>query len=204
MLVDGYPIDIHDGLVRQARQLASPNFDQRPPGAAIELLVIHGISLPPDQFGGPWIDRLFTNTLDCDVHPYFDRLRGLRVSSHLLIRRDGELVQYVPLHLRAWHAGVSEFAGRSACNDFSIGIELEGSDQCPYTEVQYERLLPLVQALRTAYPAITPERVVGHCDIAPGRKTDPGPHFDWVRLRAALAGATHAEVSRRAEGERCG
>lgn len=179
-------IDTSQGLLLEARQLPSPNFNERPAGADIELLVIHGISLPPNEFGGPYIDQLFTNTLDCNSHAYFEGLRGLRVSSHLLIRRCGELVQYVPFGARAWHAGVSEFCGRSACNDFSIGIELEGSDDCPYTAAQYERLLPVCRALMAAYPGITPERVVGHCDIAPGRKTDPGPFFDWQRLRRGL------------------
>jgi AmpD protein len=180
-------IETSNGLILEARQVPSPNFNARPLGTAIDLLVIHGISLPPNEFGGPYIDQLFANCLDCNAHAYFEGLRELRVSAHLLIRRDGELVQYVPLTERAWHAGVSSFCGRQACNDFSIGIELEGSDDCPYTEAQYQRLLPLCRAIMTAYPAITPERIVGHCDIAPGRKTDPGPLFDWGRLRAALA-----------------
>ena len=179
-------IDTRTGLVLTARQQPSPNFNARPQATVIDLLVIHGISLPPGEFGGPYIDQLFSNTLDCNTHAYFDGLRDLTVSAHLLIRRDGELVQYVSLRDRAWHAGVSEFCGRSACNDFSIGIELEGSDDCPYTDAQYECLLPLCRAIMDSYPAITPERIVGHCDIAPGRKTDPGPAFDWDRLRAGL------------------
>ncbi len=148
--------------------------------------MIHGISLPPDEYGGPWIDHLFTNRLDSGAHPYFEEIQGLRVSSHLLIRRDGELVQYVPLHLRAWHCGISCFAGRERCNDFSIGIELEGSDEVPYAEAQYATLARVVALIQEAFPAITPERIVGHCDIAPERKTDPGPAFDWARLRTAL------------------
>ena len=183
---EAFEIKLADGLVAGARQLPSPNFVARPTGTRIDLLVIHAISLPPNEFGGPYIDRLFTNTLDCASHPYFAGLEGLRVSSHLLIRRSGELVQYVPLHERAWHAGVSNFRGRSRCNDFSIGIELEGCDELPFTEAQYQTLLPLCRAIRSAYPAIAPDHVVGHCDIAPGRKTDPGPHFDWSRLRQAL------------------
>ncbi len=180
-------IDPVSGLVAGALQLPSPNCDERPAGAIIDLLVIHNISLPPGQFGGGYIDALFTNTLDCSAHPYFERLRGLRVSSHLLIRRDGTLVQYVPLHLRAWHAGVSCFEGRERCNDFSIGIELEGCDDKPFTAKQYRRLIPLCRQLLKTYPALTPQRIVGHSDIAPGRKTDPGPYFDWERLRAGLS-----------------
>jgi len=181
-----YTIDTISGIMQEARQVPSPNFDRRPEGCVIDLLVIHGISLPPNEFGGPYIDQLFTNTLDCDAHPYFDGLRGLRVSSHLLLRRDGELVQYVPFIHRAWHAGVSRWQGRERCNDFSIGIELEGCDHLPYTEQQYRRLIPLCAAILAAYPQISPDRVVGHCHIAPERKTDPGPSFDWQRLRVAL------------------
>lgn len=174
------------GLLDVARYLPSPNSDDRPCGVAVDLIVIHGISLPPGAFGGPWIDALFTNTLDPAVHPYFQTLIGLRVSAHLLIRRDGGLTQYVPFYRRAWHAGASEYAGRSGCNDFSIGIELEGADQIPYADRQYAQLAAAIQALRAAYPAITPDRLTGHADIAPGRKTDPGPAFDWVRLRRGL------------------
>src|SRR5690606_8634176 len=155
-------------------------------GVEIDLLVIHSISLPPGEFGGPYVDQLFTNCLAPDIHPYFAGLQGLRVSSHLLIRRDGELVQYVPFGRRAWHAGVSRWGGRSACNDFSIGIELEGCDDKPYTEAQYRNLIAAVAAIQAAYSAITLDRVVGHCHIAPGRKTDPGPYFDWARLRSGL------------------
>ena len=179
-------VDLTAGRLDAAGYLPSPNSDERPDGITIDLLVIHGISLTPGEFGGPWIDALFTNTLDPAVHPYFQTLAGLRVSAHVLIRRDGELTQYVPFQRRAWHAGVSEYAGRSRCNDFSVGIELEGADEVPYTDRQYQQLAEVIRALRQAYPAITPERLVGHADIAPGRKTDPGPAFDWVRLHRLL------------------
>jgi AmpD protein len=148
----------------------------------VDLLVIHGISLPPGEFGGPWIDALFANNLDPGAHPFFEEISALKVSTHLLIRRGGELVQYVPLHRRAWHAGRSAFQGRERCNDFSIGVELEGADHVPYRDIQYERLKEVIMALRDAYPAITPERIAGHAAIAPGRKSDPGPAFDWMRL----------------------
>ena len=161
----------------------SPNCDDRPQGVVPELLVIHGISLPPGEFGGPWIDRLFTNSLPKDVHPYFTEVADLKVSSHLLIRRQGELVQYVSFNKRAWHAGQSCFQGRECCNDFSIGIELEGSDELAYTEIQYTKLNQLVAVLLSTYPSLSADRIVGHSDIAPGRKTDPGVAFDWLRLR---------------------
>jgi len=170
----------------EARQVESPNFDARPPGTTVELIVIHGISLPPGRYGGPEIDHLFTNTLDPAAHPYFAGIAHLRVSSHLLIRRDGELVQYVPFDRRAWHAGQSCFCGREACNDYSIGIELEGQDEEPYTPQQYRQLAAVVQALRTRWPDLAPDAIVGHCDISPGRKTDPGPAFDWQQLHALL------------------
>jgi len=162
-----------------ARFVASPNHDERPDSEPPSLLVIHGISLPPGEYGGPWIDALFTNKLDPEAHPYFADIHQLRVSSHLLIRRDGELVQYVPFDKRAWHAGVSSYNGRERCNDFSIGIELEGSDDEPYEAAQYRVLAECVGALLAAYPELSAERITGHSDIAPGRKTDPGPHFDW-------------------------
>lgn len=165
----------------------SPNQDARPPSTVVDLLVIHNISLPPGEFGGPWIDDLFLNRLDPTAHPYFRDIAALRVSAHLLIRRDGALVQYVGLEARAWHAGVSSFAGRSACNDFSIGIELEGADTIPYTEVQYRILARTTRAIQARFPAITGERIVGHSDIAPGRKSDPGPAFDWAGYRRRLA-----------------
>lgn len=179
-------ITIANGIVSTARQVASPNCDARPAGTEIDLLVIHGISLPPGEFGGPHIERFFTNRLDSTAHPYFAEVEGLRVSSHLLVRRDGELVQFVNLHDRAWHAGVSTYCGRSACNDFSIGIELEGTDDIAYTDVQYRRLAEVARAIIQTWPAITPGRICGHCDIAPGRKTDPGSSFDWQRFRRLL------------------
>lgn len=179
-------IDSDSGLLREARQVASPNRDERPDGAVPELIVIHNISLPPQEFGGPWIDALFTNTLDSKAHPYFAEIYQLQVSSHLLIRRDGELVQYVPFHQRAWHAGASNYEGRERCNDFSIGIELEGADEIPYEQIQYVTLAELITALERAYPTISRKRIVGHSDIAPQRKTDPGPAFDWNTLYAKL------------------
>lgn len=172
-------LDRDAGLVEGADFRSSPNFDQRPKGVPISLVVVHGISLPPGEFGGPWIDALFTNTLDATAHPFFAEIAGMRVSSHLLIRRDGSLVQYVPLGKRAWHAGVSSFQGRESCNDFSIGIELEGTDDIPYEDAQYRQLADLVSLLMESFPEITPARVVGHSDVAPGRKTDPGAAFDW-------------------------
>jgi AmpD protein len=178
---------IKHGLLHPARQVPSPNHNARPAGVGVDLLVIHSISLPPGEFGGPWIDALFTNTLDGDAHPYFAEICTLKVSSHLLIRRDGEVVQYVPFDRRAWHAGVSQFRGKSNCNDFSVGIELEGCDDQPYEAVQYRRLASITKLLRKHYPGITPERIAGHCDIAPERKTDPGPHFDWERYRRLIA-----------------
>jgi len=189
-------IDLTTGLLNEARQLPSPNCDERCGGAAVDLLVIHNISLPPGEFGGPWIDKLFTNCLNPEAHPYFREIEGLRVSTHLLIRRSGELVQYVPFNQRAWHAGVSSFEGREACNDFSIGIELEGGDETPYEQEQYSALAGVTVALMAAYPSITPERITGHSDIAPERKSDPGPAFDWTHFRALL--------SERMEGSECG
>jgi len=185
-------LDRQSGLIQGATQRPSPNCDERPGQTAIDLLVVHGISLPPGEFGGGWIDDLFSNQLDPDAHPYFPGIHELRVSSHLLIRRDGELVQYVPLNMRAWHAGVSSFRGRERCNDYSIGIELEGTDELPYEEVQYRRLAELVELLMNNYPEITRERIVGHCDIAPGRKTDPGPAFSWEHLAELLDQQTRA------------
>jgi AmpD protein len=164
-------------------RIASPNCDRRPPRTAIELLVIHGISLPPGAFGGPGIEQLFTNRLDPTAHPYYAALGGLRVSAHFVIRRDGGLVQFVPCGKRAWHAGVSAWRGRERCNDFSIGVELEGDDDSPYEDAQYHRLVELTRALTGRYPIAD---IVGHSDIAPGRKTDPGPYFDWPRFRASL------------------
>jgi AmpD protein len=182
-------VDPCTGLMQPARQVASPNHDERPGAIAPELILVHGISLPPAEYGGPWIDRLFTNTLPPnapEVHPFFATVMTLQVSSHLLIRRDGAYVQYVPFHLRAWHAGASSYCGRERCNDFSIGIELEGSDEIPYEPAQYRALSVAVHALCRAYATLSPERIAGHSDVAPGRKTDPGPAFDWARLRALL------------------
>jgi N-acetyl-anhydromuramoyl-L-alanine amidase len=172
------------GWVEGARRADSPNCDERPTGVPIELIVIHGISLPPGEFGGDEIERLFTNTLDCDAHPYFRNLRGLRVSAHFLIRRDGEVVQFVPCTRRAWHAGASCWHGRSACNDYSIGIEFEGVDHIAYERGQYRTGCALLRALRTAYPI---RWIAGHSDVAPGRKTDPGPYFKWSALRQPRA-----------------
>ncbi len=181
-----YSIDTASGLLTGARQVASPNSDARPVGMPVDLLIVHSISLPPGEYGGAWIDQLFTNTLPWDAHPYFKQIEGMKVSSHLLIRRDGEVVQYVPFHARAWHAGVSNYCGRERCNDFSIGIELEGSDDAPYEAEQYRELARVVLALCAAYPALSLQRLVGHSDVAPGRKIDPGESFDWLRLRALL------------------
>lgn len=169
-----------------ARQVASPNYNERPAGAVPELIVIHCISLPPGQFGGPYIERFFKNELAADEHPYFEEIYQLQVSSHLLIRRDGEVVQFVPFDKRAWHAGQSCYGERDNCNDFSIGIELEGTDDGLYTPFQYDRLKQVIELLRKEYPAISPDGLVGHSDIAPGRKTDPGPGFDWAYLRGEL------------------
>lgn len=177
---------IVDGWLDAARRVPSPNHNERPQGSSVELLVIHAISLPPGQFGGPWIDDLFLNRLDPQAHPYFREIAELQVSAHLLIRRDGELVQYVPFDRRAWHAGASNYCGREGCNDFSIGIELEGSDEQPFEVRQYARLADVTRLLRVAYPAIGAEQIRGHNEIAPGRKTDPGPHFDWDHYYALL------------------
>jgi AmpD protein len=168
------------GLIPQFRQVASPNCDARPAGVAIELIVIHNISLPPGEFGGDAVERLFTNTLDCDSHPYYAGLRGVRVSAHFLLRRDGSPTQFVACGRRAWHAGESSWRGRTACNDFSVGIELEGSDELPFTESQYAALKLLLNAIKARYPIAG---IAGHSDISPSRKTDPGPHFDWPRIR---------------------
>jgi len=175
-------IDTNKAWLEGVRYCLSPHYNDRPERMIIDLLVIHGISLPPGEFGGPYIDQLFTATLDQTAHPFFAEIAHLQVSAHLLIRRTGEIVQYVSFLKRAWHAGVSQFAGRSQCNDFSIGIELEGSDEVPYTEAQYQQLVLVIKILQSAWPSITQERIVGHCDIAPGRKTDPGPAFDWQQL----------------------
>ncbi|MGV3345579.1 1,6-anhydro-N-acetylmuramyl-L-alanine amidase AmpD [Enterobacteriaceae bacterium LUAb1] len=177
---------LEEGWIVGVRRTLSPHFDMRPQPTDPSLLVIHNISLPPGEFGGPWIDQLFTGTLNPDAHPFFAQIWQLRVSAHCLIRRDGEIVQYVPFHLRAWHAGRSCWQGREACNDFSIGIELEGTDTQPYTDAQYQILESVTHLLMVNYP-ITPAQITGHSDIAPGRKTDPGPAFNWQRYRDALA-----------------
>jgi AmpD protein len=179
-------VDAATGRLLAALQVDSPNCDDRPAGQAPELIVVHGISLPPGEYGGPWIDALFTNTLPAAGHPCFEPLVELRVSAHALVRRDGSLVQYVPFHRRAWHAGASRWRGRERCNDFSIGIELEGTDATAYEPVQYSALARTVAALCRAYAALAPERVVGHSDVAPGRKTDPGIAFDWPLLRTLV------------------
>ncbi|MBZ2169903.1 1,6-anhydro-N-acetylmuramyl-L-alanine amidase AmpD [Marinobacter sp. F4216] len=175
------------GRLPKARWSPSPNFGPRPEGAAISLLVVHNISLPPGQFGGPEIEEFFCNRLDHSAHPYFETIRGVEVSAHALIRRDGSVVQFVSLLERAWHAGRSCFEGKEECNDFSVGIELEGTDDIPYTPEQYRALAQVARMVMAAWPSVTEERVTGHCDIAPGRKTDPGPAFDWAEFRAILA-----------------
>lgn len=164
----------------------SPNFDDRPDPKDISLVVVHNISLPPGEFGGPHIDQLFCNRLERHEHPYFDSIADLRVSAHVLIRRDGHIRQYVPFHKRAWHAGVSSWAGRDRCNDFSIGIELEGTDDRAYEACQYASLARLLGLLLRVYPGIERSHIVGHSDVAPGRKTDPGPAMDWERLFSNL------------------
>jgi AmpD protein len=187
-------IDPPSGLLLGVRQVLSPHFDERPVGVAPSLIVVHGISLPAGEFGGPWIDRLFTGNLPASAHASFADIAALRVSAHAVIRRDGTITQYVAFGARAWHAGKSSYQGREACNDFSVGIELEGSDQIPYQAPQYLHLSRLILALCEAYPTLSVARLVGHSDIAPGRKTDPGPSFDWPRLRARLADRSQSPV----------
>ena len=177
-----FSVNSDSGLLEPARQCPSPNSDARPDGCKPELLVVHGISLPPGEFGGPEIEQLFTNKLDWDAHPYFGEIQGLEVSTHFLIRRDGEVVQFVPITQRAWHAGESHFRGRTCCNDFSIGIELEGDDETPYTDSQYEILTAVTKALLAACPRLSAREIAAHSDISPGRTTDPGPAFHWLRL----------------------
>ncbi|MCG9714900.1 1,6-anhydro-N-acetylmuramyl-L-alanine amidase AmpD [Shewanella insulae] len=176
---------LHKGWIQECRQCVSPHFNARPKNE-VSLLVIHNISLPAGQFGLPYIDQLFQGCLDVQADESFCDLQGLEVSAHFLIRRDGELVQYVSCDDRAWHAGISTFEGRTGCNDFAIGIELEGTDTTTYTDAQYERLRQLTLALFDAYPMLNRNLIVGHSDIAPGRKTDPGESFDWDRYRASL------------------
>lgn len=178
---------ISAGLLVEAEYIATSHCDHRPADTNISLLVIHNISLPPNQFGGPYISELFLGQLDPQRHPYFAQIYQLRVSSHCLIRRDGQIIQYVPFHLRAWHAGVSSFQGKASCNDYSIGIELEGADHIPYTSDQYKALVRLSWNIMQDYQGITLGRIVGHNDIAPGRKTDPGIAFNWAKFRTNLA-----------------
>ena len=175
-----------DGWLEGARRVPSPNRDGRPQASEITLLLVHAISLPPGEYGGDAIERLFTNSLDPDAHPYFREVFSLEVSSHFLVRRDGALLQFVAVHERAWHAGASTWRGRSRCNDFSVGVELEGADDGAFEDAQYDSLRELVHALRAALPL---RDVAAHSEVAPGRKTDPGPHFDWARLLADLARA---------------
>ena len=179
-------IQLPAGLLSTARYVASPHCDERPTQEVIDMIVVHGISLPPNEFANDCIEAFFRGELDSTAHPYFVTIAHLKVSAHLLIKRTGEMVQFVPFAARAWHAGQSYFQGRERCNDFSIGIELEGTDELPYEPIQYEKLAYVVQLLQQTYPAITRERVVGHADIAPGRKTDPGPSFDWHFLDCLL------------------
>jgi N-acetyl-anhydromuramoyl-L-alanine amidase len=171
------------GLIEPANYQPSPHHDDRPTGVAVDMIVIHGISLPPGQFGGGAVEAFFAGKLDVSQDPYFATINHLRVSSHLFIRRTGEIIQFVPFNKRAWHAGESFYQGKSHCNDFSVGIELEGTDEVPYEQAQYQQLCAVVSSLRQAYPAISSDRVVGHADIAPGRKTDPGPVFDWDYIK---------------------
>ncbi len=179
-------MQIENHWLNTAAKIVSPNYDQRPDENDISLLVIHCISLPPDQFGGPYIEQLFCNRLNPQDHPYFEQIHSLKVSSHLLIRRDGEIIQFVPFQERAWHAGASNYQGRERCNDFSIGIELEGTETSPYTEQQYQSLAQATLALLQYYPGLNKSRICGHSDIAPGRKTDPGDAFDWKRFKQLL------------------
>lgn len=173
-----------DGWLRGCRRVASPNQDERPTNAGISLLVMHSISLPPGEYGGDAIERLFTNRLDPQAHPYFEEIATLRVSAHFLVRRGGALVQFVPVGRRAWHAGLSRWRGRERCNDFSVGVELEGTDSAPFEDAQYAALARLVRGLRSALPL---RHLAAHSDIAPGRKTDPGAGFDWRRFLALLS-----------------
>ncbi len=177
---------IQDGWLTPVKQVRSPNFNARPVGEVVSLLVIHNISLPPGEFGSGCVEAFFCNQLDTELHPFFNEIKDLTVSAHLLIERTGAVIQFVSFLDRAWHAGKSIFDGRENCNDFSIGIELEGTDDCPYTDAQYRQLARMSRVLKTNFPAITDTRIVGHCDIAPGRKTDPGAAFDWVRYRAFI------------------
>lgn len=179
-------MDIQNHWLVGARQVPSPNFNERPDTMQPELIVIHSISLPPGHFGGPYIEQFFQNCLAAKAHPYFEEIHAMQVSSHLLIRRDGEVVQFVPFDKRAWHAGQSSYGERDNCNDFSIGIELEGTDDSAFESFQYDRLKQVIETLVLHYPGIKRDALAGHSDIAPGRKTDPGPYFDWEKLHKAL------------------
>jgi AmpD protein len=177
------------GWLYGVRRVLSPHADERPPGVEVSLIVIHGVSLPPGEFGGPWIEAFFSGRLDSRAHPYFVDRASLQVAPHLYVPRDGALIQFVPCDRRAWHAGCSMWRGRDECNDFSIGIELEGADDIPYTAAQYACLASVIVVLRKHYTAIGEQDLAGHSDIAPGRKSDPGPAFDWTRLASDLAQA---------------
>jgi len=179
----GLIVDPETGWLEGVRRVESPNSDERPPETTLDLMVVHGISLPPGRFGEGWIDRFFLNELPAAADPYFATIAEMKVSAHAFVARDGSLTQYVSFNRRAWHAGRSTYRGRSACNDFSVGIELEGTDELPYMPAQYQKLAALVRALRRAYPSLRAADIVGHSDIAPGRKTDPGTAFDWAALR---------------------
>ena len=181
------PVIDKNGLHTAAEYRPSCNHDLRPDNMEVDTLVIHAISLPPNQYGGCFVEDFFCNQLNVAEHPYFEEIKHLHVSSHFYIKRSGELFQFVPVDNRAWHAGESSFQGRSRVNDFSVGIELEGCDDDPFDDVQYEVLTTLCQDLMDYFPRITPDRITGHSDIAPGRKTDPGPHFDWRKFRSKLA-----------------
>ncbi|WP_040261715.1 1,6-anhydro-N-acetylmuramyl-L-alanine amidase AmpD [Pseudomonas massiliensis] len=185
MRLDEVRLDPVTGWCHGARHCPSPNFNTRP-GDEVSLLVIHNISLPPGQFGTGQVQAFFQNRLDAAAHPYFESIAQMTVSAHFLIERDGAITQFVSCHDRAWHAGVSTFDGREGCNDFSLGIELEGTDDQPYAEAQYASLAHLTAEIRRCYPAIVPARIQGHCHIAPTRKTDPGPAFDWSRYLSSL------------------
>ncbi len=181
-----FSMTLQSGLLEPVLYRPSPHCDERPPNTLIDMVVVHSISLPPGEFGHSYIEDFFSGQLDFSLHPYFSSIASLKVSAHLLIKRTGEMIQFVPFMKRAWHAGESYFQGRTACNDFSIGIELEGTDDLSYEIIQYHQLAAVIQLLMQTYPAITSERIVGHVDIAPGRKTDPGLFFDWPYLRGLL------------------
>lgn len=187
MFNDALKLNAVSGLLEPVIYRSSTHYDERPDQTTIDMIVVHGISLPPGQFGGDDIEAFFCGKLDISLHPSYSSIAQLRVSAHLLIKRTGEIIQFVPFNKRAWHAGESFFHGKTRCNDFSIGIELEGTDDVPYEQHQYEVLARVIKLLMKAYPAITKDRIVGHVDIAPGRKTDPGPVFDWKFLKGKIA-----------------